>query len=72
MERIIRMPHKNVNDKETVRMTWGDALHDAQKQLVEAKKRVRELMRAVRACEQMVRDGEPFPGDVAMKHVGDD
>lgn len=56
------MPHKIIKSVTEVCVTWGDALRDAQKQLAEARKRVRQLAQAVRVCEDKVRRGEPFPG----------
>ena len=41
--------------------SWGDALRDAERQLAEAKARVRSLASAVRVCRERVNAGEPWP-----------
>jgi len=62
------MPHKEVKSTPSGtphKSGWEMALADAQAQLDEARRRVRDLRRAVQVCEERVRDGEPFPGEAS-------
>ena len=43
---------------------WGNAIKDAELQIVQCRSRIKSLRSVIAVCERRIQEGEPWPGSV--------